>query len=192
MLASANPHKLEELRVALPGWKLALLDAGGFPEEAGATYLENAHAKARFGRTAAPDGAWVLGEDSGIEAEGLGGEPGVRSARFAGPGEDPVRKLLLALAGMEGDERRARYRCELVALSLDLEEFNGSGTLDGHIAIEPRGSEGFGYDPIFVPEGEARTVAELGNTWKRRHSHRAKAARALAEALTSCFTGQTP
>ncbi len=79
--------------------------------------------------------------------------------------------------------RRGRYVCELVALSPEGEEIRGSGTLEGRIADAPRGSSGFGYDPVFVPEGETETVAELGDDWKREHSHRARAARALALAL---------
>jgi XTP/dITP diphosphohydrolase len=178
-LASRNPHKLDELRAALPGWELSLLDAVEFPPEDGATYSENARAKSQFGRTLAPADAWVLGEDSGIEVAALGGRPGVESARWA---DDGVARLLAELAGV-GD-RRARYVCALVAVSPENEELGGVGTLDGTIAEDPRGSEGFGYDPIFVPEGETRTVAELGNGWKRKHSHRARAAQALLAAST--------
>ena len=121
----------------------------------------------------------MLGEDSGIEVDGLDGRPGIESARFGGL--DPVGTLLEALQGVEN--RRARYVSELVALSPAGEEHGGTGVLEGRIADEPRGSEGFGYDPIFVPEGEERTVADLGNDWKRSHSHRARAARALLDAL---------
>lgn len=180
-LASGNRHKLEELRVALPGWRIELLGAGAYPAEEGDTYYENAHAKASFGRTLAEPGAWVLGEDSGIEVAGLGGRPGVESARFAAG--EPVGRLLAELGGIEDEGRRARYVCELVALSPEGDERRGTGILEGRIAGAPRGSEGFGYDPIFVPDGEVRTVAELGNAWKREHSHRARAARALLEAV---------
>ena len=180
-LASRNPHKLEELRAALPGWRLEPLDAAQPPPETGATYYENARVKAEFGRTA---DAWSLGEDSGIEVEGLAGGPGVLSARFAGPGEDPVEKLLAQLEGTSGGAREARYVCELVAISPSGAEVRATGILRGRIAEEARGSEGFGYDPVFVPLGEERTVAELGNAWKRRHSHRALAAQALLAALT--------
>ena len=171
-LASNNPNKLRELRHALPGWELKLLDPVDYPPEAGGTYYDNALAKARFGRALTSD--WVLGEDSGIEVAALGGRPGVESARWA---DDGVAALLDVLRGV--DDRRARYVCELVALSPEGEERRGTGTVEGTIALEPRGTEGFGYDPIFVPEGESRTVAELGNDWKREHSHRARAARAL-------------
>jgi XTP/dITP diphosphohydrolase len=177
LFASQNPHKLDELRTALPDWELGLLDAESFPPEESASYYENAAAKARFGRGLAA-GHWVLGEDSGIEAAALGGRPGVESARWA---DDGVAALLDALEGE--DDRRARYVCELVAVGADGQERRGTGTLEGTIADTPRGSEGFGYDPIFVPAGETRTVAELGNKWKARHSHRARAARALAGAF---------
>lgn len=172
-LASQNENKLRELRQAMPGWELELLDADDYPPEDGATYYENALGKARYGVEQA--GTWVLGEDSGIEVRALGGRPGVESARWA---DDGVAALLEALDGVE--EREARYVCELVALSPDGEELRGTGTVEGTIARESRGTEGFGYDPIFVPLGETRTVAELGNDWKRDHSHRALAARALA------------
>jgi XTP/dITP diphosphohydrolase len=186
-LASANEHKLHELRHALPGWELGRLDAEGYPPEDGATYYENAYGKARFGRTRT-DG-WVLGEDSGIEVAALGGRPGVESARWA---EDGVAALLAELDGV--DDRRARYVCELVALGPGGRERRGRGVLEGTIASAPRGSEGFGYDPIFVPDGETRTVAELGNEWKREHSHRARAARALVYASPAggSSTGSRP
>ena len=177
-LCSRNDGKLRELRAALPSWELALLDADAFPPEEGETYYDNARAKARFGRSVEPD-AWMLGEDSGIEVSGLGGRPGIESARFGG--DDPVGALLVALRGV--DDRRARYVCELVALIPTGEEYRGTGVLEGRIVDEPRGSEGFGYDPIFVPDGEERTVAELGNEWKRANSHRARAARALLASL---------
>jgi XTP/dITP diphosphohydrolase len=177
-LCSRNPHKLEELRAALPGWELELLDAEDYPPESGETYHENARAKARVGRAAAPADDWVLGEDSGIEAKALGGAPGIESARWA---DDGVAALLQALAG--ASDRRARYVCELVALSPEGEELRGTGVLEGRIVHEPLGSEGFGFDPIFVPEGEEQTVAELGDEWKALNSHRARAAKALTQAL---------
>jgi XTP/dITP diphosphohydrolase len=179
-LASANPHKLEELRAALPGWRLALLGAREFPPEEGDTHYENARAKAAFGRTVAPSGEWVLGEDSGLAVDALGGRPGLHSARWAGE-DDPLDRLLGELQGVE--ERAAHYICELVALGPAGDEVHVTGRLEGRIARERRGAQGFGYDPIFVPDGEERTVAELGDAWKSEHSHRARAARALAEAF---------
>ena len=175
-LASGNPHKLEELRAALPGWEVELLATErDYPPEDGETYEANARGKALFGRPLARGDAWVLGEDSGIEVAALGGAPGVESARWA---VDGVVRLLLELDGV--DDRRARYVCTIVALGPGGEEVAVVGTLQGAIAFEPRGNEGFGYDPIFVPDGEKRTVAELGNAWKRANSHRARAAAALA------------
>jgi XTP/dITP diphosphohydrolase len=179
-LNSRNEDKLRELRAALPDWEIALLDTHDDPVEDGATFVENARIKARHGRFHAPPDAWVAGEDSGIEAVALGGQPGIHSARWAADG---VARLLEELDGAR--DRRARFVCELVVLSPDGRELRASGTISGQVAEAPRGSEGFGYDPIFVPEGETRTVAELGNAWKAEHSHRARAARALAEALAT-------
>jgi XTP/dITP diphosphohydrolase len=175
LLASTNENKLRELRAALPGWEISLL-GGDEPVEDGATFLDNARIKARHGRAHAPADAWVAGEDSGIEVVALGGRPGIESARWAADG---VARLLSDLG--DSSERRARYVCELVVSTPAGEELRATGTLEGHIADAPRGSEGFGYDPIFVPLGEASTVAELGNAWKAEHSHRARAARALAQ-----------
>jgi XTP/dITP diphosphohydrolase len=178
-LASRNQHKARELERLLPGWTIGPLDAEDYPPETGATYYDNAFGKARFGRLVSPADEWVLGEDSGIEVDALGGRPGIESARYGG--DDPVGRLLREL-GAEPN-RRARYVSELVALSPAGQEVRGTGTLEGRIAAEPRGSEGFGYDPIFVPDGEELTVAELGNDWKARNSHRARAARGLLAAL---------
>jgi Xanthosine triphosphate pyrophosphatase len=132
----------------------------------------------------------VLAEDSGLEVEALGGRPGVLSARYAPEGAPAVAKLLGELADV--DDRRARYVSELVLLAPDGSELRGTGTLEGRIADEAAGSEGFGYDPIFVPDGEEQTVAELGNDWKERSSHRARAARALLAALSASTPEETP
>jgi XTP/dITP diphosphohydrolase len=184
LLASRNPDKLRELRRALPGSEVELLRAPDEPVEDGATFVENARIKARHGRLHAAAGEWVAGEDSGIEVAALDGRPGVESARWS---ESWIEDLLAALDGVE--DRRARYVCELVVLDPNGAEHVARGTLEGTIADEPRGSEGFGYDPIFVPVGESRTVAELGNAWKAVHSHRAQAARALAERLATGESG---
>ncbi len=125
----------------------------------------------------------MLGEDSGLEVEALGGAPGVETARWA-QGRH-VERILEALAGET--DRRARYVCELVALSPDGRELRGTGTMEGRIAEEPRGTAGFGFDPVFVPDGEERTVAELGDEWKRAHSHRSRAAQALRAAVESSY-----
>lgn len=177
-LASGNRHKLEELRRSLPGVPLELLERRDFPPETGGKYLQNARAKAQFGRAYAAAGEWVIGEDSGIEAVALGGAPGIASARWA---RDGVAALLRELEGAE--DRRARYVCVIVAVSPAGEERVAEGVLEGTVSGPPRGREGFGYDPIFVPTGETCTVAELGDEWKAVHSHRARAAAALRLAL---------
>jgi XTP/dITP diphosphohydrolase len=179
-LASQNANKLAELRAALPGWSVDALSAVDWPEETGHTYEENARLKARFGLTLAGPGEWVLGEDSGIECDALGGFPGLRSARWTSAG-DQADALLERLGGVEN--RGARMVAELVALAPEGIELRGSGVLEGTIAPERRGTGGFGYDPIFVPVGESQTVAELGDAWKREHSHRGRAAAALAAAV---------
>ena len=187
-LASKNRHKAKELAVLLPGWSVDPIAVDELPEETGATFYENARAKAVFGRAVDGGETWTIGEDSGVEVEGLGGRPGIRSARYAGPDatdEENVTKLLEELDGVAGHGRRARYVSELVCLSPAGEEFRGTGTLEGRIAEERRGSEGFGYDPVFVPDGEERTVAELGDAWKAMRSHRSAAAAALLKAVGS-------
>lgn len=178
-VCSANPHKLEELGPLFPGWELDLLPDGDFPEEDGPTYVDNARIKALYGRLTGAADRWMLADDSGLEVAALGEGPGVQTARWA-EGRH-VEKILAALDGV--DDRRAHYVCELVALSPDREERRGTGVLRGSIATAPAGAEGFGFDPVFVPHGETRTVAELGDAWKAEHSHRALAARALLDAM---------
>jgi XTP/dITP diphosphohydrolase len=189
---SKNAHKARELAVLLPGWEVEPTRAGELPEEVGETFYENARAKALYGREVDPPDRWTIGEDSGLEVDGLGGRPGIRSARYAGPqatdGEN-VTKLLEDLASVTGAGRRARYVSELVCLTPAHEELRGTGTLEGTIADSPRGSAGFGYDPVFVPLGQERTVAELGDEWKARRSHRAAAARNLLKAVGSDASG---
>jgi XTP/dITP diphosphohydrolase len=184
-VCSANPHKLAEFRELFGDWDLELLDRAEFPPEDGETYVENARIKARFGREVGAADRWMLADDSGIEVAALGGAPGVVTARWA---EDRhVEKMLAALDGIT--DRRAQYVCELVAISPDDAELVGTGVLRGEIAQAAAGSEGFGFDPVFVPLGEARTVAELGDAWKAEHSHRALAARALRDAIGALADG---
>jgi XTP/dITP diphosphohydrolase len=178
-LCSRNRHKARELEQLLPGWTLEPLDRDDYPPENGATYYDNALTKALFGREHV--NGWVLAEDSGLSVAALRGRPGVHSARYAPEGLPAIARLLDELEGVEG--RCAHYVSELVLLTPDGRELRGTGTLEGRIALEAHGSEGFGYDPIFIPEDEERTVAELGNDWKAEHSHRARAARALLRAL---------
>ena len=127
----------------------------------------------------------MLGEDSGLEVDALFGAPGILSARYDGEGatdEANLGKLLDELAGQTMG-RQARFVSELVGLGPGGAQIRATGELRGRIAEAPSGSEGFGYDPVFVPEGEERTVAELGDAWKAEHSHRTHAVRAFARAL---------
>jgi XTP/dITP diphosphohydrolase len=183
-LASSNKGKLRELKALFPEWEIEPFVAD-YPEETGETFYENARSKAQFARGLVPAEVLVMGEDSGLEVDALDGRPGVRSARFAGPDatdEDNVELLLRELEGVPDDERGARYVSELLLLPPQ-DELRGTGTLEGRIGTEPRGSEGFGYDPVFIPAGHERTVAELGNAWKRENSHRAQAAKAILAAV---------
>ena len=179
VLCSRNAHKARELERLLPGWRIETLAADDYPEETAETYSDNALLKAAFGFERV--GGWTIGEDSGIEVDALDGRPGLHSARYAPEGAPAIAKLLGELDGVEN--RRARYVSELVAIAPDRTVYRGTGVLEGRIAAEPRGSEGFGYDPVFIPDGEERTVGELGDEWKAEHSHRARAARALRAAL---------
>ena len=178
-LCSQNEHKRAELERVLAGWRIELLAADDYPPETGDTFLENARGKAEHGRRVGHADEWMLGEDSGLELKALGGRPGVETARWAAGRH--VERALEALDGKA--DRSARYVCELVALTTESHEIRGRGTLEGQIAFEPRGTEGFGFDPVFVPDGEQRTVAELGDAWKAKHSHRSRAARALLRHL---------
>ena len=183
VLCSRNPHKARELERLLPGWTIEPLDRDDYPPETGTTYYENAAIKAAFGRK--HERGWVLAEDSGLEVEALDGRPGVLSARYGPEGAPAIARLLCELEGVE--EPGARYVSELVLLAPDGRELRGSGVLEGRIGTEARGTEGFGYDPIFVPDGEELTVAELGDDWKEQNSHRARAARALLGAFATRY-----
>jgi XTP/dITP diphosphohydrolase len=178
-VCSQNAGKLAELAAIFPEWELELLDAGELPAEDGATYVDNARIKARYGRAAGPADRWMLADDSGIEVAALGHGPGVQTARWA-EGRH-VEKLLMALAGKA--DRRARYVCELVCIAPDGAEYRGTGILTGTVATARSGRAGFGFDPVFIPQGETRTVADLGKGWKAEYSHRALAAQALADAV---------
>jgi len=177
-VCSANEHKLEEFRALFPDWELELLGEADYPPEDGLTYVDNARIKARYGRLTGAADRWMLADDSGIELAALAGGPGVTTARWA-----EGRHVEKALAAVGDGDRRAQYVCELVAISPDRHEVRGTGVLEGTIALEPAGDEGFGFDPVFIPRGHTRTVAELGDDWKAEHSHRAVAARALLDAI---------
>jgi XTP/dITP diphosphohydrolase len=180
-LASRNAHKARELEALLPGWTIEPLDVDDWPDETGSTYYENALGKASFARAAR--GGWALGEDSGIEVAALGGRPGLHSARYAPEGAPAIAKLLAELG--DAEDRRARYVSELVLAGPDGAVLRGTGTVVGRIAAAPRGTGGFGYDPLFLVDGDAhgRTMAELAPDEKNRISHRARALARLVELL---------
>ena len=180
-VCTGNAHKLDEFRDLFTDWDLELLGDVEFPLEDGVTYADNAAIKARFGRLTGAADRWMLADDSGIEIAALGGGPGVQTARWA-EGRH-VEKTLAALEG--ATDRRAQYVCELVCIAPDRREVRATGVLRGELALAASGAEGFGFDPLFVPRGETRTVAELGDAWKAEHSHRAIAARALRDTLGS-------
>lgn len=181
LLASGNRSKLEELRALLPAHvEVRSLSELGLPmdlPEDGSTLEENALQKAREAYTVT--GLDCLADDSGLEVQALNGAPGVFSARYAGPGKNDQANMELLLGRMEGlADRRARFRTVL-ALVGKRGEMLFEGVADGHIAEHPRGRAGFGYDPVFVPEGDTRTFAEMDAASKNAISHRAKAMKAL-------------
>jgi XTP/dITP diphosphohydrolase len=154
------------------------------PPEDGNTLLANARIKARA--AAAATGKIALADDTGLEVDALGGDPGVYSARFAGENatfDDNNRLLLERLRGIHGVNRRARFRCVFVLADPAGKEVSAEGRIEGFIQEAPRGTHGFGYDPLFVPEGSDRTLAELSAEEKNAISHRARAAAALLETL---------
>jgi XTP/dITP diphosphohydrolase len=187
LLATRNEHKLRELREALPGVEVEPLPPGiELPPEEGETFTENALGKARAAH--ASTGRAAIADDSGIEAYGLGGRPGVRSARYAGAAatdEENLAKLLDEVA-RQGD-RRVAYVCVIALVEEDGSEATFEGRCEGTLASEPRGGGGFGYDPAFVPEDtgpeDGRTMAELAPAEKTAISHRGRAARRLAAHL---------
>jgi XTP/dITP diphosphohydrolase len=186
VLATANPDKAREIAEILgPGVSLRERPAYvADVEETGETLVENALLKARA--LVAATGRPAIADDTGLEVDDLGGAPGVRSARFAGEGAsyaDNVAKLIDALTGI-GGARKARFRTVAVAVWPQGREVVAEGSVDGHIPVRPRGTGGFGYDPVFVPEeGDGRTFAEMSADEKHRLSHRGRAFRALAARL---------
>jgi XTP/dITP diphosphohydrolase len=195
VVATFNRHKAGELHalLALPGVTLVPLaewPGATSPEENGSTLLANARIKALA--AVAHTGLPAIADDTGLEVDALGGAPGVHAARYAGPAAryaDNVAKLLRELAGVPAAKRVARFRTVCVAAWPDGRELSAEGVLEGVIAETPRGTNGFGYDPVFVPAGETRTVAELTEAEKNAISHRARAVRALGERLAAHPTG---
>lgn len=187
VLASRNRHKAEQVALLLPAVDLVPLDdvrPGLEMDEPYDTFKENALAKARTVVTAT--GLPAVADDSGLEVDALGGAPGVRSARYAGDGatdEENNAKLVAALADVPPDARTCRYRCVAVLVAPDGRELVASGSCEGVVVLDGRGTQGFGYDPHVLPEGESRTMGEIPLEEKLRFSHRGRAFRALAALL---------
>ena len=190
VLASANPGKLKEMRALLTAGGISMRPQSDFDlsdiEETGLSFVENAIIKARAVSTAS--GMPAIADDSGLEVDALDGEPGVRSARFAGAhGDDQANNALLLerLANIPETQRTARFRCVIVALAhpADPAPIICEGVWEGLIAGCARGDGGFGYDPLFLPRGMSVTAAELEAREKNCLSHRAQALRALLARL---------
>ena len=183
-LASGNAHKLHELQAALEDAGLPIRvrgpgEIGGMPEveETGSTFEANALLKAEGLRALGPRDGWFLADDSGIEIDALGGRPGVISARYAGTGCDDEAnndKVLEEMMEVPKERRACRFRCVLALVGAGLEE-TFSGSCEGLLLEERRGTGGFGYDPLFLPDESESTFAEISLEQKARISHRARA-----------------
>jgi XTP/dITP diphosphohydrolase len=189
-IASRNAGKIREILAICADWPVEWITgndgSGEWPdvEETGASYLENASLKAVA--VAEALGTPAIADDSGIEVDALGGGPGMRSARYAGADatdEENLRKLIDAIADVPGPERTARYRCVALMVTPGGASTSAEATCEGSLIGEPRGRNGFGYDPVFVPDGESRTMAELSPEEKDLISHRGKAFRALRDRI---------
>lgn len=194
VLATRNENKVRELAAMLAGLPIRLESIGSYPdapdvEETGATFAENAVLKAKA--AAQHTGLWAMADDSGLEVDALDGQPGVYSARFAGPGAtdaDNNEKLLKLMADVPDDRRTARFRCAIALAAPDGRIFVDEGTCEGRIARAPRGEGGFGYDPLFVVPELGRTFAELPAAEKDRISHRGRALTAVRRRLEDLAT----
>lgn len=191
-ISTGNKGKLNEFKLLfdkeLPQLKLfSIADLPTFspPPENGTSFLENARIKAKSLK-ALKSGQWIMAEDSGLEVEGLGNLPGIHSARYAGPkaaDSENVAKLLKMMQIRAVANRNARFQCCMLVFTPQGEEWIFNGELKGQISKTPAGQHGFGYDPVFIPENETKTLAELGSGYKSRNSHRAKATLAFIEKL---------
>ncbi len=198
LLASSNTHKLEEIRAIFEPLAIAIegLDTVGIPidppiEDAD-SFAGNAALKARY--YAQKTGRLCLADDSGLVVDALDGQPGINSARYAGATGDRAaidaannRKLLDALSGVDPADRTARFVCVMVLAEADRVHLESTGQVQGHIATEPRGASGFGYDPLFFVDEMGMTAAEMTAAKKNSISHRGRAARAMARKIAERF-----
>jgi XTP/dITP diphosphohydrolase len=192
-IATGNKGKLNEYKLLFKELAdLKIFTQNDLPTftprpEDGKTFLENAQIKTRTLR-AVKNKAWVLGEDSGLEVEGLNNLPGIHSARYAGPkasDSENVAKLLKMMLIRPMANRNARFMCSTVVITPGGEEWHFEGIMKGTIATKPAGQMGFGYDPVFIPEGQTKTLAELGPGFKNQHSHRFLAAQEFLKKLAA-------
>ncbi len=189
LIATHNSGKLREYKELLAGlpFELVTLDEVGIHDDAaetGATFLENARLKAEA--YAQQSGLLTLADDSGLEVDALGGEPGVHSKRYAGENKTDAERnqfLLAQLRDIPREKRSARFRCTIVIAAPNGPFWVSDGTCEGNIAFEPRGTNGFGYDPIFILKEGGMRMAELPTAEKNRVSHRARAAQGVHEIL---------
>jgi XTP/dITP diphosphohydrolase len=192
VLATGNAGKLREMRAILAPWQVDVRSLAEFTPasaaETGLTFVENALLKARFAAEASRLPA--IADDSGLEVDALHGAPGIYSARYAGPDATDAAnnaRLLTELTGVPDIARSARYRCAMVFLrwAEDPAPIVAQACWEGFIGHAPRGAGGFGYDPLFLVDGGARTAAELDPADKNQRSHRGQALRRLVAALAS-------
>lgn len=193
VLCTHNAHKVDELRDLLPMFNLNALGAAEeLPPETGATFLDNARIKALAGAALHP-GTWAIADDSGIAVDALGGAPGVKSARFAGERANDAENVALLLDRLANlgkpADRTARFVCVLVAIAPDGSELRAEGVVEGTIALTPTGTNGFGYDPVFIPAGECESFGVLPPRVKQQLSHRGHAARLLASQIGGSGNG---
>ncbi len=181
-VATHNAHKVREIGEILSGWRVLPDDPGGV-EETAPDFEGNALVKVRA-IAARHKGAWCLADDSGLEVAALGGAPGVRSARYAGEPSDTAANNALLLKNLEGtDERTANFACAIALVDPSGGEHTVVGRCFGRIAREPSGAEGFGYDPLFIPDGCKKSFAGLTASEKNAISHRGKALAAARRIL---------
>lgn len=188
-ISTTNKNKLNEFRNIMGSiadiHSVSELKSYSAPPETGKTFVENARIKAKTLKAIKP-GVWVIADDSGLEVEGLGGLPGIHSARYAGEkagDKENVAKLLKMLQIRSPGNRKALFRCALVAYDPSGSEHVVEGVVNGTISSTVKGTVGFGYDPIFIPEGKEQTFSELGIAVKNQISHRAKAIREFMSLL---------
>ena len=173
-VATHNAHKVQEIGQMLPDWEIVPDDPAGVEENA-PDFVGNALLKVRA-IAAKHRGDWCMADDSGLEVAALGGEPGVRSARYAGEPTDSAKNNALLLERLSGvTDRKANFTCAIALVAPDGAEHVVVGKCFGEIALAPSGAAGFGYDPLFVPEGRDKSFAELSPDEKNAISHRGRA-----------------